>query len=119
MKKLLLPLVCLLLLAATSCRQQQHPADVLDAHTMADFLTDLYLVEGYYAVESQYRFDAASPEILGACNDVLEKHHVTRERVEKSFDYYSQHPEEYEKIQREVAARIEQISGPDGEAPQE
>ena len=110
MKKLALPLFCLFLLAATACRHEQRPTDVLDAETMTNFLSDLYLVEGYYAVESQYRFDAASPEVLSTCNSLLEKNHITRESVEKSFDYYSRHPEEYEAIMKEVSARIESLS---------
>jgi hypothetical protein len=119
MKKLAIPLLGLMLLATTACKHDQRPADVLDAAVMADFLTDLYLIEGQYAVESQYRFDAASPEILGACSDLLEKHHITRERVEKSFDYYSQHPEEYKSIQTEVVSRLEKLNGPNEESPLE
>lgn len=77
---------------------------------MTNFLSDLYLVEGCYAVESQYRFDAASPEVLSACNSLIEKYHITLEGVERSFDYYSRHPEEYEAIMKEVSARIESLS---------
>ena len=108
-------LLSLLLLTATACHRDQRPADVLAADTMVNVLTDLYLIEGYYAVESQYRFDTASPEVIGAVDEVLKTHHVTRESMEKSFDYYSQHPDEYEAIQKEVATRIEQLTAP-GEA---
>lgn len=120
MKKLsLLLLLGLLLLGVASCRHDQRPANVLDASDMADFLTDLYVVEGYYAVESQYGFEEASPETLGACDAVMEKHHLTKERVEKSFDYYSQHPEEYKAIQDEVASRIDKLSASAEALPQE
>ena len=111
-------LLCIpLLLATTACHHEQRPVDVLDANAMTAFLTDLYVVEGCYAVESQYRFDTASPEVLAACDDILKKHNVTYERVEKSFDYYSQHPEEFEAIQKSVADRIEKLKAPDGEDP--
>lgn len=115
MKRLVLSLLCLLLLGTTACKRDQHPDDMLDADAMVNVLTDLYLVEGYYAIESQYRFDTASPEVLGAVDAVLEKHHITRERMEKSFDYYSKHPDEYGPIQEKVAARIEKITEQDGE----
>lgn len=111
--------LCLLLLATTACRQDQRTSGVLDANTMTEVLTDLYLLEGYYAIESQYRFDSMSPELLSACDTLLEKHHVTRENVEKSFDYYSQHPEEYKSIQEDVAARLEQLNTSDEALPQE
>jgi hypothetical protein len=119
MKRKAFILFCLFALTATACKHSQRPADVLDASTMADFLSELYLVEGYYAVKSNYRFDSASPEVLAACDDILKKNHLSRETVEKSFDYYSQHPEEYEAIQKEVASRIEKLNATNAAVPQE
>ena len=119
MKRLALSFLCLFLIGATACRHEQRPDDVLDADAMIDFFTELYVVEGCYAVESQYRFDSPSPEILAACDSIMKKKHLTRERVEKSLDYYALHPEEYESIQKEVAARIDRLIGPDGEHSQE
>lgn len=113
MKQLVLPLLCLLLLGA--CNRNQRPNGVLDADAMANVLTNLYLVEGYYAAESQYRFDTASPEVLGAVDAVLEKHHVTREQMEKCFDYYSEHPDEYKAIQEKISTRIDKLTAPGGE----
>ena len=110
--------LCLLLPGITACHDEQRPADVIATDTMTDFLTDLYLVEGYYAVESQYRFDTASTEVVEALQSLFVKYRLTRERVEKSFDYYSLHPEEYEAIQNEVAARLEQLIAADEEARQ-
>ena len=107
--------LCLLLLGATACTRNQRPDEVLDADAMVDVLTDLYLIEGYYAVESQYRFDSDTPEVIDACDAVLEKHHLTHERMDISFDYYSKHPDEYQTIQEQVAARIEEITAPDKE----
>jgi hypothetical protein len=113
-----LTLICLLLLGATACQNDQRPDDVLDDKTMADFLTDLYLLEGYYSIESQYQYETVSPEILDACDDILKKHNITRERVEKSFDYYSRHPEKNNAINQEVASRLDKLIGPDEEHSQ-
>lgn len=90
-----------------SCRRGERPADVLDAPQMVDFLADAYLLEGFYAVETQYRYDALSAEVLRAYDDILAKHGVSREQVEHSFAYYSEHPELYAPIQDSVLARLE------------
>lgn len=113
MKQLVLPLLCLLLLGA--CNRTQRPDDVLDADAMVNVQTDLYLIEGVYAAESQYRFDTVSPEITGAVDAVLKKHHISREQMEKSLDYYSKHPDEYKTIQEKISTRIDKLTAPGGE----
>ena len=96
-----------------SCHHDERPADVLDAPQMVDFLSDAYLLEGFYAIETQYRYDAMSAEVLRAYDDILDKHHVTREQVEHSFAYYAEHPDLYAPIQDSVLARIEQVTATD------
>lgn len=113
----------ILLLAATvalfaSCRGNERPADLVEAPQMVAFLSEAYLLEGFYAVESQYRYDAMMPEVLRAYDDILDKHHLTREQVEHSFAYYAEHPELYEPIQDSVLARIESVIADDTIAAQ-
>ena len=116
MKKTILALFALVLLAG--CHRGGRPEGVLDAPQMVEFLSDAYLLEGFYAVESQYRYDAMRPEVLSAYDHILDKHHVTREQVEQSFSYYAEHPELYAPIQDSVLARIEQVTSLDTvEAP--
>ncbi len=109
MKKLALPLLFLLLLGASACHRNLRPDDVIDPETLVNVQTDLYLIEGYYAIQSQYSFDSVPPEVAGAIDAVFKEHHVSREQMEKSFDYYSQHPDEYKTIQQEITERIEKI----------
>lgn len=85
---------------------------------MVAFLSEAYLLEGFYAVESQYRYDAMMPEVLRAYDDILDKHHLTREQVEHSFAYYAEHPDLYEPIQDSVLARIESVIADDTIAAQ-
>ena len=102
------PILCLAaLLLLGACRHDERPADVLDAPRMVAFLTDAYLLEGFYAVETQYRYDAMSPEVLRAYDDILAAHHISREQVEHSFDYYASHPELYQPIQDSVMAILD------------
>lgn len=111
MKKSLLFPVAVLLLA--SCLHDRRPADVLDAPEMVAFLADAYLLEGFYAVETQYRYDAMSPDVLRAYDDILAKHHVSREQIEHCFDYYSHHPDLYVPIQDSVLAILDRETGAD------
>ena len=122
MKRLSLLFLCLLLLVVTACKHDPRPKDIINVEsdkafddTMVNVLTDLYLIEGVYAAESQYRFDTASPEVLSAIDAILEKHHITREQLDKCFDYYSEHPDEYKVLQEQVAARIDKLTAPNGE----
>lgn len=116
MKNTFAPLALAALLSTlflAACRHQERPADVLDAPRMVAFLSDAYLLEGFYAVETQYRYDAMTPEVLRAYDDILDAHGITREQVELSFNYYSEHPELYEAIQDSVLAVIERQSEAD------
>ena len=114
MRKIVLPLMVLALLAA--CHRGGRPEGVLDAPQMVGFLADAYLLEGFYAVETQYRYDALPAEVLSAYDDILRKHHLTREQVEQSFAYYAEHPELYAPIQDSVLARIEREASADTSA---
>lgn len=112
MKALLTATLAALLLCC-SCRHETRPADILDAPQMVAFLADAYLLEGFYAVETQYRYDAMTPDVLRAYDEILASHHITREQVEHSFDYYSSHPELYSPIQDSVLAILERQSHAD------
>lgn len=105
MKKLL-PLFALLLLFA-ACRHEGQSAEVLDQERMTAFLCDAYLLEGYNAVETHYRFDSVSVESLRGYDSILDLHGLTREQVEQSLDYYTAHLDLYQAINDSVVARLE------------
>ena len=96
-----------------SCRHDSRPSDVLDAPEMVAFLADAYLLEGFFAVETQYRYDAMSPDVLRAYDDILAKHNVSREQIEHCFDFYSHHPDLYAPIQDSVLALLDRETGAD------
>lgn len=90
-----------------ACRHATLPDGVLTEQQMVEFLTDAYLLEGFYAIETQYRYDAVSANVLRQYDSVLTVHGITRDEAERSFDYYSQHPDRYGVIQDSVVARLE------------
>ena len=101
----LLPLLALLLLA--SCHRNHLPEGVLTEQQMVDFLADAYQVEGLNAVETQYRYDVVSPTAMRQYDSILTLHGITRDEVERSFDYYGQHIDRFRTIQDSVVARLE------------
>ena len=106
MKKLALLLIPALLLLG-ACRHDTLPDGVLDAGQMTAFLTDAYLQEGIYSVESGYRYDSVPAHVLQGYDSILLRHGITRRQVEASFDYYSLHLDAYQAIQDSVVARLE------------
>ena len=109
MRFYLLPITLLLL---ASCRSGQRPADVLPPEAMASLLADAYMLEGFYAVETGYRYDTMLPEVLAAYDDILSRHHTTREAVELSLEYYSTHPDQYKPVQDSVLALLDRAAAP-------
>lgn len=122
---LLLPMRKSFLLLATAavlcaaCHNNDRPKDLIEAPQMVAFLSEAYLLEGFYAVETQYRYDAMMPEVLRAYDNLLAAHGITREAVERSFEYYAEHPEFYEPIQDSVLARLDRLSDTDTSALQQ
>ncbi len=100
-----------------SCKPDRLPDGVLDSKAMAAFLSDAYLLESFYAVETHFSYDAMSPEVLRAYDDVLAKHCVTRDDIETSLRYYSEHPEQYAAIQDSARAIIEREFPAGDDAP--
>ena len=106
MTKKILPLLAAALLLA-GCHRGGIPADVLTEQQMVDFLADAYLLEGFYAIETQYRYDVVTPDVLRQYDSILAVHHLTRDEVERSLDYYTQHLDRYQAIQDSVVSRLE------------
>lgn len=108
-----------LLLLLVACNPNRRPDDVMAPEAMAAFLEEAYLLEGFYAVETQNSYDAMLPEVLEAYNALLAKHGVDKADVERSFDYYARHPEQYLPIQDSVIARLDRAYGDTVAVPDE
>ena len=95
------------MLGFVACHHDSLPADVLPEERMVDFLTDAYLLEGFYAIETQYRYDVLPEDVLRSYDSILDHHGLTRQQVERSFDYYTAHLDRYQVIHDSVVARLE------------
>lgn len=113
--KYYLPLLAVLLL--TACHHKELPEAVLPEDRMADFLTEAYQLEGFYAVETHYRYDSLPEAVMQRYDSLLNAQDITRDQVEHSFDYYTQHLDVYERIHDTVVARLEVLREAAGTLP--
>ncbi|MBR1798661.1 MAG: DUF4296 domain-containing protein [Bacteroidales bacterium] len=95
---------------SVACHRNRLPDGILDHHDMVNFLTQAYQLEGFYAVETNFTFDSINDEIISAYDRLLESQHLSREEVERSLFYYSEHPDKYFEIHKEVVRILDSIS---------
>ncbi|MBQ0015609.1 MAG: DUF4296 domain-containing protein [Bacteroidales bacterium] len=87
------------------------PADLLSEQQMVDFLTEAYLIEGFYGIETGYHYDELTPEIIGSYEELLDRKGISRDRFERSVKYYmSKQPEQYKHIHDMVVEQLEERS---------
>ena len=99
--------VLLLCLTSVRCSQERVPSGVMDEPTMAAFLKEAYLLEGFYAVETGFQYDTLHPEMVASYDTLLASFGLTRDDFERSVEWYIRHPELYERIHDSVLARID------------
>lgn len=104
-------------LLATACHHNNMPDGVMDSQQMVDFLSEAYLLEGDYAIESQFQYQSNSTTAMQAYDSLLSVQGLTQVEVEKSLEYYSYHLEEYKAIMDSVVARLEVVYTKDNPTP--
>lgn len=96
----------LLVMAILSCNGNSRPSNVMDEETMASFLEDAYILEGFYAIQSHYQFDTLQPEMIASYDTLLSRYNITSDDFERSIDWYVRHPEIYHRMCDSVTARL-------------
>ena len=100
-------MVLLLDLAGAGCSHNPVPADVMQEAVMVDFLEQAYLIEGFYAIETGFHYDTLHPEMILSYDSLLASYDITRDDFERSVNWYSMHPDIYERVHDSVLARID------------
>ena len=90
-----------------SCNRNGVPEGVMDASTMTAFLQEAYLIEGFYSIETEFRYDSLHAEMVASYDSLLCRYGLSREDFERSVDYYSRHPHEYALIHKQVIAALD------------
>lgn len=100
--------VLLLSVSALAACKDHVPADVMDEPTMTAFLKEAYLLEGFYAIETSFRYETMTPEIVASYDSLLAKYGITREDFERSVEYYMHHTDKYVDIHNAVIAQLDE-----------
>ncbi len=101
---LILSLAALLLAA---CNKNRIPDEVMQPDVMVEFLSEAYLIESFYAIESNFQYQEVSPQIQASYDSLLNRYGVTEEKFARSVEYYTQHPELFDTIHARAIRRLE------------
>lgn len=98
-------LVALLLTLGLFSCSSKSPKGILDEEKMTVVLQEVMLLENYY--QSKY----GSPGVYKAALDssvkvILRKHQTSKDQFSKSFDFYAQNPELFQKIQKRIIENL-------------
>lgn len=98
-------LVALLLTLGLFSCSSKNPKGILDEEKMTVVLQEVMLLENYY--QSKY----GSPGVYKAALDssvevILRKHQTSKDQFSKSFDFYAQNPELFQKIQKKIIENL-------------
>ena len=98
------------LFVSVACSHHEHlPDGIMDSATMTDFLTDAYLVEGYYNTVSFSDRDSLTLQLKNVYNSLYDKYHITPELYDSSLNYYTHNPKLFEDIYRRVRDNIQEM----------
>lgn len=75
----------------------------VEGQTLAPLMIDLHLARAYAGL-------AGVDSIPGQRAQILQKHGVTEDQLQRTLDYYAEHPVEYEEIYTVVVDSLQQIS---------
>ena len=91
----------------TSCKSEPQPEPpVLEEARFVDLLTDAYLLEGFYAFQSNYHFDTLKPEMIASYDSLLAQHGISQAIFDSTVLWYTRHPDIFARVQDSVMQRL-------------
>lgn len=102
-----LVLLYAVLFLVSSCSDSFSNSAPLDEEKMVEVMSEIVVLEQYY----QLKFGSPGvykPALDTAADKVFKRLKVNRKDYEKSFDYYSMHPEQLKAIQEKVISALEE-----------
>lgn len=103
-------LSCLVILGSCTPKEEGIPAGILDKDKMIAVLVDIHLAEA--SNENRSLSAIQLNEIVARKYDtVMMKHNITYAGFKTSFEYYLQHPGQFDEIYQEVVNRLSAMEG--------
>lgn len=103
--RLLFTVWMLLALASCSSKTEKLPADILSKEQMSAVFIDLHLLDASMSVKKMLGMDA-NTYYQEQYAIILQSHQLTRQKFEKSFNYYCQHPKLLEPVYAKVLEEL-------------
>lgn len=101
---------CLLLLAAIlalSCTHRRY-GDIIPPKKFVNVLVDIHLADGI-AVENMSRTNAQLLDSASLYGSVFKKYDVTRSMFDSTMSFYSEHPDDFQKVYNKVTAKLKRM----------
>src|SRR5512133_1420231 len=101
---------CLLLLmaiVAVSCGNRRY-GEIIPAKKFVNVLVDVHLADGI-AVENMSRSMGQLLDSASLYGSVFKKYGVTRTMFDSTMSFYSEHPEDFQKIYNKVTAKLKRM----------
>ncbi|MBR1517087.1 MAG: DUF4296 domain-containing protein [Bacteroidales bacterium] len=93
--------------AMAGCNRDSVPAGIMTEEEMIDFLSEAYLIEGFYAIETGYNYDKLTDDIVNSYRELLDRKGLSQQKFEKSIEYYMRHSDRYERVHQAVVDRLD------------
>ncbi len=98
-------LFSLLLMILVACHRDNAPDNLIEEDEFVPLLVDIHLADGYLNTGSQIP-DSLSYRGNGLYGAIFKKHHVDSAQFRKSFQYYSYHLEQMNRIYKAVIDQL-------------
>ncbi|MFH1320680.1 MAG: DUF4296 domain-containing protein [Bacteroidota bacterium] len=106
MKKYLFFLILIIFFACNSINKKEIiPGDILPKERMIQVMVDIELIEATLVVK-KIRVEKEKGKVIDYYNSALQSHNISKEEFDRSFEYYTMHPEIFEQIYEEVIIEL-------------
>lgn len=90
-------MIIVVFISLVQCKEEQKPASIMNEEEMVNLLVELYLAEAKISLTG-IRRDSANKLFLPYEESVIASRGIPDSTLNKSYDYYFQHPDELEHI---------------------
>lgn len=91
------------------CNDEVQPSNLIDTVTLVDFISEAQLIESYVYTSSSMNRDSLDIIVDGAYDSLFAKYGITYDDFTSTMDYYSNHPQQLERIFIQVMDRLSTI----------
>ena len=99
-------LILLCLLFACAEQKENLPKDILSENEFGIVLQEIHLAEANFELEKNKDIEKAKDELSNSYTSVYKKHNISKEKFEKTLNFYAQNPEKLEKIYTNVLEKL-------------